>query len=103
MTAYSLCRVAGLGLAISATVAGAGDATYNLLGQPDPGAAAPYAAALAFIANISVLMCVPAVGIRLAHRAGVLGLIGYALLSIGLAVFGVAAYMINAVVAPNLP
>ena len=103
MNSVPLFRLAGFGLAISGIIAGAGDATYNLLGPQAGAPVAPFVAGVTFVANIGVLLCLPGIGIRLAERSGVLGVIGYVLLSVGLAVFGVASYMINAVVSPNLP
>jgi hypothetical protein len=101
----TLYRLAGGGLIAAALVAGAAGAGRALLSEVgDPqGLIASGAAAVAFTANMVLILCLPAIALRQAGRAGVAGMIGYALFAIALLSMGVAQEMIFGLLFPSLP
>lgn len=103
MTSDSLYRAAGLGLLVGGIIAGAGDLGHNLLSKEPASTAATAAALAAIVGSLLVVMCLPALAVRLAERAGVIGLLGYGLLIEGFVIFGVGGQMLNAFVDPIQP
>lgn len=101
----TLYRLAGAGIIAAAIVAcagGAGRALLSEVGDPQ-GLIASSAAAVAFAANMVLILCLPAIALRQAGRAGVAGLIGYALFAIALLSMGVAGEMVFGLLLPGLP
>ncbi|MGI8564340.1 MAG: hypothetical protein ACR2MZ_12490 [Candidatus Dormibacter sp.] len=103
MTQVQINRAAGIGLLVSATVAGVADVLQTLPGHQATATVTVAGALVAFLGNLFVIICLPVAVGRQAQRAGILGVAGYVLLALVILVFGVASDMANALLIPNLP
>lgn len=103
MTADALYRTAGAGLAAGGIAAALGEAAEDFVTADAHSWLVIGGSAATGIGSILVAMCLAAVVGRQSPRTGPLGLIGYALLAVGVLVIGVYANFNNAFVGPNLP
>lgn len=102
MSATTLFRLSGIGLFLGGLLATLGTLPILIIGDDPTQSASAVMASVRVLGAIFIVLGLPGMYLRQAQRAGILGLVGFAVTMVAILLQGVASDTLNALVAPVL-